>query len=144
MTTTATTPTAQDIADRYIALWIEPDPAARRRAIELAWAEGGVHLLQPPVEIRERAAELGFDDTVLEASGYDAIETRVARSYQEFVAAGEFTFRARGNATRLRNMLTFNWEMVPAAGGEALGSGLEVLVLDEEDRITADYMFPGA
>ncbi|MEU6234220.1 hypothetical protein [Kitasatospora sp. NPDC047058] len=134
--------TAQEIADRYIALWTEPDPALRRKAIELVWAEGGVHLLQPPAEIRDRAAELGFEDTVLEASGYDAIEARVARSYRDFVAPGEFTFRARDTAVRLRDCVRFTWEMVPVAGGEAVGSGTEVLLLDDEGRVTTDYMFP--
>ncbi|MFI6843702.1 hypothetical protein OG535_30270 [Kitasatospora sp. NBC_00085] len=139
-----TTLTAQEIADRYIALWTEPDPALRRKAIELVWAEGGVHVLQPPVEIRDRAAELGFEDTALEAAGYDAIETRVSRSHREFVAPGEFTFRARDTAVRLRDCLRFTWEMVPVDGGEPVGSGLEVLLLDDEDRVTTDYMFPGA
>ncbi|MGV9265908.1 hypothetical protein ACWDRR_14760 [Kitasatospora sp. NPDC003701] len=139
---TATT-TPQEIADRYIAAWIEPDPARRRRLIEAVWARDGVHVLQPPVEIRDRAAELGFPSPVLEARGHNAVEARVARSYREFVADGEHTFRARGAAVRLGDVLTFTWDMVPTGGGEALGSGVEFLVLDAEDRVTADYMFPG-
>ncbi|WP_406205993.1 hypothetical protein OH807_31940 [Kitasatospora sp. NBC_01560] len=140
----ATTATPQDIADRYVALWTEPDPALRRKAIERIWTEDGVHLIQPPEEIRDRAAALGFDDTVLEVSGYDAIETRVTRSHQEFIAPGEFTFRAGAAAVRLRNCLRFTWEMVPVGGGEPVGSGLEVLLLDEDGRVTVDYQFPGA
>ena len=31
--------------------------------------------------------------------------------------------------------------MVPADGGEAAGTGLEVLVLDKDGRITTDYQF---
>ncbi|MEV0534439.1 hypothetical protein [Kitasatospora sp. NPDC050463] len=151
-TTTTTTPqesamtgttTAQQIADRYIAVWIEPDPALRRRLIEAVWAPDGLHVLQPPEEIRDRAAELGFHSPTLEARGHNAVEARVARSYQEFVAAGEHTFRARDTAVRLGDVLRFTWEMVPTGGGEALGSGVEFLVLDAEDRVTADYMFPG-
>lgn len=34
--------------------------------------------------------------------------------------------------------------MVTIDGGEAAGGGLEFLVLDEDDRITTDYMFPEA
>ncbi|MFD1934951.1 MULTISPECIES: hypothetical protein [Nonomuraea] len=71
------------------------------------WAEDGEHVLQPPQEIRQVAAALGFDSSTLEARGYDAIETRVARSYERFVATGEFTFRARSDAVRLRDVVTF-------------------------------------
>jgi hypothetical protein len=64
----------QDLADRYVAQWTEPDPDERRKAIERLWTEDGAHILQPPVEIRQTAADLGFDHTTLEARGHDAIE----------------------------------------------------------------------
>lgn len=134
----------QDLAGRYIALWTEPDAELRRKAIEQLWAEDGAHILQPPVEIREVATGLGFDSTTLEACGYDALEVRVTRSYERFVGPGQYTFRPRDDAVRLHNVVKFAWEMVPADGGEAAGSGLEVLVLDGTGRIKTDYMFPGA
>jgi hypothetical protein len=133
----------RDLVGGYVALWNEPDAGLRRKAIEELWAEGGAHILQPPGEIREAAAGLGFDSPTLEAHGYEALEVRVARSYAEFVAPGQFVFRPCDNAVRLHDVVKFNWEMVPAAGGEAVGGGLEVLVLDENGRIAADYMFPG-
>ncbi|MFF2043821.1 hypothetical protein ACFVVX_25710 [Kitasatospora sp. NPDC058170] len=134
----------RDLAARYVALWTEPDQGLRRKAIEQLWAADGAHILQPPAEIREAAAGLGFENATLEARGHDALELRVARSYQEFVAGGEYTFRPAGDAVRLRDVVTFGWEMAPAAGGEAVGGGLEVLVLDGDGRIRSDYMFPGA
>ncbi|GIH75255.1 hypothetical protein [Planobispora longispora] len=133
---------AQDLAGRYVALWNEPDAGLRRKAVEELWAEDGSHVLQPPQEIREIAARLGFGSTTLEAHGHDAIEIRVARSYEEFVAPGEFVFRPQDDAVRLHDVVKFGWEMVPADGGEAVGGGMEVLVLDADGRIKADYMFP--
>lgn len=133
----------QELAAHYIALWNEPDVGQRRKAIEQLWAEDGAHILQPPVEIREVAAGLGFDSTALEANGYDALEVRVSRSYERFVGPGQYTFRPRANAVRLHNVVTFAWEMVSADGGEVAGSGLEVLVLDGNGRIKTDCMFPG-
>ncbi|TMR98320.1 hypothetical protein [Nonomuraea basaltis] len=133
----------QDLAGRYVALWCEPDLELRRKAIRELWAEGGVHVLQPPQEIREIAARLGFESTTLEARGHDAIEVRVARSYEEFVAPGEFTFTPRDDAVRLNDVVKFGWQMVPVGGGEAVGGGLEMLVLDEHGRIVTDYQFPG-
>ncbi|SNT61805.1 hypothetical protein SAMN05216276_108533 [Streptosporangium subroseum] len=133
---------AQDLAARYVALWNEPDAELRRKAIRELWAEGGSHVLQPPQEIREIAARLGFGSTTLEAHGYDALEVRVTHAYEEFVAPGQFVFQPRDNAVRLHNVVTFSWEMVPAGGGEVAGGGLETLVLDENGHIATDYMFP--
>lgn len=134
---------AQDLAVRYIALWTEPDPELRRKAIQELWSEDCSHILQPPAEIRERAAGLGFDTITLEAHGHDALEVRVMRSHAEFVAPGQYTFQARDNAARLHNVVKFAWEMVPADGGDAVGGGQEVLILDTDGRIKTDYMFPG-
>ncbi|MFF6994310.1 hypothetical protein ACFY93_05040 [Streptomyces sp. NPDC008313] len=134
----------QHLADRYIAQWTLSEAAERRAAIERLWAEDGIHILHPPAEIREIAAGLGFDHTTLEAQGYDAIETRVARSHESFVEKLGFTFRARADAVRLENVVKFRWETVSTEAGDVLGGGLDILVLDDDGRIKTDYMFPGA
>lgn len=134
---------AQDLADRYIAQWTEPDAARRRAAVERLWAADGTHVLQPPADIRESAAALGFGHTTLEARGHDAVEARVAASYERFTAEEGITFRAGRDAVRLRDLVTFGWQAVSATG-EVLSEGLEVVLLDESGRISADYMFPGA
>ncbi|GAA3771681.1 hypothetical protein GCM10022403_003700 [Streptomyces coacervatus] len=133
----------QDLADRYMAQWTEPDAAERRAAVERLWAADGTHVLQPPVEIRESAAGLGFRHPTLEAQGHDAIEIRVASSYERFVAKQGITFRARPDAMRLQGLVRFGWEAVSAESGEVVGGGSEILVLDDEGRIRTDYMFPG-
>lgn len=134
---------APELAARYIALWTEPDAARRRSTLEGLWAADGRHVLQPPQEIRDAAAALGFDHTTLEAHGYDAIETRVQRSYDEFVAPGRYTFRPAGDAVRLTDTVLFTWEMVELATGTVAGGGREVLVLTPDGQIATDYMFPG-
>jgi hypothetical protein len=53
-------PDADRLVERYVAVWTEPDPAARRKAIEQLWTEDGAHVLHPPVEIRDAAAALGL------------------------------------------------------------------------------------
>jgi hypothetical protein len=131
----------RELVRRYVAVWHEPDAELRRKAIQDLWAEDGTHILQPPREIRQAAAGLGFPFAALQACGHDALEVRVTRAYQEFVAPGTYTFRSRDNADRLGSIVKFNWEMVPAEGGEAAGAGLEILVLDEDGRIRADYQF---
>jgi hypothetical protein len=91
--------------------------------------------------MKAAAVQLGFGSATLEARGHDELEVRVARSYQDFVAPGKFTFRSRGNADRLDNVVKFNWEMVPVGGGDVAGVGLEVLVLGTDGRIETDYQF---
>jgi hypothetical protein len=131
----------RELVSRYVAVWNEPDPEQRRKAVHDLWTEDGAHILQPPQEIRKAAAGLVFPGTILEARGHHALEVRVTRAYEEFVAPGQFTFKPRDNADRLGNVVKFNWEMVPSGGGEAAGAGLEILFLDEDGRIKTDYQF---
>ncbi|GLW98832.1 hypothetical protein [Microtetraspora sp. NBRC 16547] len=130
----------KELVGRYVAVWNEPDAELRRKAIAELWTEDGVQILQPPQEIRETAAALGLTP-ILEARGHEALDVRVTRSYEEFIAPGEFFFRPRDNADRLADVVKFNWEMVPTGGGEPAGVGLEILVLGEDGRIRTDYQF---
>ena len=130
----------QGAADRYVAVWIEPDTERRRKTITQLWAEDGVHILEPPQEVRQTAATLGMTPT-LKARGHDALEIRVTRSYEQFIAPGEFMFRARDNAAGMDDVVKFNWEMVRISDVEVAGVGLEILVLDDDGRIRIDYQF---
>jgi hypothetical protein len=65
---------AAALAEKYIALWNEPDADRRRRMIAGLWTEEGRHILQPPQEIREIAARPGLAMTaILEARGHEEI-----------------------------------------------------------------------
>ena len=117
---------AQLLADRYAAVWNEPDQAARRRAIEELWAADGVHY------VKDR-----------EYRGHLALEERVRGAYDKNVRLAGNRFRATGNAQALREIVEFNWEMLPANGDRVIAVGLEVLVLDldNDGRILRDYQF---
>jgi hypothetical protein len=130
----------KELADRYVAVWIEPDAEQRRKAVRELWAGEGVHILEPPQVAREEAATLGMTPA-LKARGHDTLQVRVTRSYEQFVAAGEFTFRARDNAACLDDVVNLNWEMVRTSDREGPAVGLQVLVLDDEGRIRIDYQF---
>ncbi|GII88455.1 hypothetical protein Ssi03_64450 [Sphaerisporangium siamense] len=134
---------ARDLAARYVALWNEPDAGLRRAAIRELWAEDGAHILHPPQEAREAAARVGFAASTFEAHGYDELELRVTRAYEDFVAPGVYVFRPGPDVVRLRDVVKFTWEMAPAGGGDAAGGGVEFLVLGRDGRIKADYQFPG-
>jgi hypothetical protein len=128
------------LADRYVAVWNEPDTDTRRTAVRELWSADASHTLQPPQEIRDAAVALGVA-VDLEARGHDALEDRVTRSHDEFVAQGGFTFRPLGDAARLRDIVKLRWEMVPRNGGEVAATGLQILVLDDDGRIRLDYQF---
>ncbi|MEU4601778.1 hypothetical protein AB0F43_02245 [Kribbella sp. NPDC023972] len=131
---------AEELADRYAAVWNEPDADARSKAVAALWTEDGVHLLEPPEEAVKRAEELDVAAT-FEARGHAALVRRVARAYDEFVRPGEFEFRREGVVKVVRDMVKLRWVMVPAGGGEAVGGGTDVLLLAPDGRITADYQF---
>ena len=137
----ARTKAAEELADRYLALWNESDADRRRRMIGELWTEDGTHILQPPQEIRGIAARPGIGLTaILEARGYEEIEARVASAYEHWVGSEGLSFRGRDDAERLGDVVKFHWEAVDK-DGEAFGVGLNFLVLAADGRIERDYTF---
>jgi hypothetical protein len=132
---------ANDLAERYVAMWNEEDPEARHAAVAELWAADGAQILQPPQEILDQAARIGFINPVLEARGHHELEARVTRSYEEFIAPGEFRFRGRDGVTQIGDVVKFEWEMVRVGDGEPVGAGLEFMILDPHGRIRLDYQF---
>jgi hypothetical protein len=130
----------QVLTDRYVAVWNEPDATRRRAAVRELWTEDASHVLQAPQDVRRTAGDLGFGEAVFEARGHAELERRVARAHEEFVAPGTFTFRSRGNAERLRDVVKFTWEMV-SGNGDVAGVGLEVFLLAPDGRVRTDYQF---
>ena len=87
---------AAELAEKYLALWNEPDADRRRRMIAELWTEDGRHFLQPPQEIRGIAAQPGLAMTaILEARGYEQIEARAASVYEHWVGSEGLSFRGR-------------------------------------------------
>jgi len=135
------TKAAGELADRYLALWNEPDADRRRRMIAELWTEDGRHFLQPPQEIRAIAAQPGIGMTaILEARGYEEIAARAASSYGHWIGSEGFSFRGRDDADQLGDVVKFHWEAVNK-DGEVSGVGLNFLVLAADGRIERDYVF---
>ena len=135
------TNTAAELADRYIALWNEPDADRRRRTIADLWTQDARHFVQPPQEIRAIAAQPGIGLTaILEARGREEIEARVASAYEHWVGSEGLSFRRRDDAEQLGDVLKFHWEALDK-DGELFAVGLHVLVLAADGRIERDYTF---
>jgi hypothetical protein len=132
---------AAELAEKYVALWNEPDADRRRRAIAELWAEDGRHILQPPQEIRAIAAQPGIAmAAILEAHGYDEIEARAASAYEHWVGSEGLSFRGRDDADRLGDIVKLHWEAI-AKEGSVVAVGLSFLVVAADGRIKRDYTF---
>jgi hypothetical protein len=132
---------AAELAERYVALWNEPDADRRRRMIAKLWTEDGRHILQPPQEIRGIAAQPGIAMTaILMAQGYEEIEARAASAYEHWVGSEGLSFRGRDDADRLGDVVKLHWEAV-AKDGTVFAVGLSFLVLAADGRIERDYTF---
>ena len=131
-----------DFTSRWFALWTEADPHARARQVVDLWAPAGAQVLvDPPQAMREAATELAFPVPRLEVRGHDEIDRRVAQAYAMFVEPGEYTFKAIGDGAVLLApaLLGLAWDMVSVADGTVVGSGYDVLVLDDDGRILVDH-----
>ena len=132
---------AEQLADRYMALWNEPDADPRRRMIAELWTEDGSQILQPPQEMRQIAASPGIGlAATLEAWGHSELQARATTSYEHWVGSEGLNFRARDDVQRLGDVVKFHWEAVADAGSTA-AVGLNVLVLAADGRVQRSYTF---
>ena len=114
----------EDIARRYVHIWNETDPATRHAAVARLWTENGAHY------VRAR-----------EVHGHADLEIRVATSHQTNVAERNYRFELAGDVEHLRDLVKFNWRMVPQGGGSVAATGSIVLLLADDGRVRTDYQF---
>lgn len=114
----------QQLAQCYAALWNEPDPMRRKASIAQLWTADGRHFVKTQA-----------------VCGHEALERRVQVSHEKNVRDAGCLFRISGAAQQLPGVVTFHWQMVVAATGEVMATGLEFLALDAEGLIVTDYQF---
>jgi len=131
-----------NLTRRWFALWTEADPHARARQVADLWATNGAQILvDGPQAMRDAVTELAFPVPHLEVRGHDEIDRRVTRAYEMFVEPGQHTFSPRGGDAVLLapTLVGLAWDMVTVADGAVIGSGYDVLVLDDDGRILLDH-----
>jgi hypothetical protein len=111
------------LIDRYVAVWNEADPPARRRRIAAVWAPDGTTCHR-----------------LLDAHGYEAIESRVAGSWDRWLCDGRYVFRAVSVVSHHR-AIKLNFAMLATESGRVEANGLSYLLVDEDGRIVHDYQF---
>lgn len=128
MNTPITSDQASALADAFVALWNEPDPAARAANIAANWAPHALH------RVGERRVR-----------GADELLARVGAAHDRNVReAGHRFARQPGvqvlDALVLDALVLVPWAMV-AADGRVAATGLDVLQCDPRGRIVSDHQF---
>jgi SnoaL-like domain len=121
MTETGELTTGQ-IADRYLAVWSEPDPAARRAAVAALWAPDGVEFIDGGIQFR----------------GHDGLDTRVREAYEQFVATGAYALTSAGDVARHDDIVTFTVQLT-TPDGEAAWQARIFLLVGRDGLIREDY-----
>src|SRR5262249_44886305 len=114
---------ATEIVRNYVAVWNEADPEVRCRRIEAVWVPDGTSCYR-----------------LLGARDYDAIENRVAGSWDKWLRDGKYVFRSKATVCH-HDVVKSAWQMVSVPGGRVEANGLSFLVLDPEGRIRHDFQF---
>ena len=115
---------AQQLADRYVAVWNVTGAERRRQSIADLWTPEGEHYAG-----------------AREVRGYAGLEERIRGSHEKNVRDGGYRFRAVKDAQALRDVVAFHWEMMPARGEKVAASGFIFLLVDGRGRIRVDYQF---
>ena len=96
---------------RYLAIWNETDPAARRAAVDEVCAPDATYV-----------------DPIGTAEGPDAIDAYVAATQQQFPG---MRFRLGSDVDAHHNIARFTWELGPE-GEEAIVVGFDVVVFADD------------
>lgn len=120
MTQIAQQGTAQ-IAERYLAVWSEPDPESRRAAIAGLWAPDGAEFVEGT-----------------QFRGHEELAGRITAAYQEFVGSGRYAVTTASDVSRHDDIITLTIQLT-APGGEIAWAARVFLLLDGGELIREDY-----
>jgi SnoaL-like domain len=111
----------QEIIERYIAAWNETDAAARRALVGSLWAADG-----------------SYTDPLADVRGPEEIAGLMGAAQQQFPG---LVFTLGGPVDANHNQARFTWHLGPAAGGEPVVIGFDVVVLDAAGQIASVHGF---
>jgi hypothetical protein len=129
---------ARDLAERYVAIWNEPNAARRRNAVNALWTRDALHILQPPEAVREVAATLHVTSTFQACAHRELEEGWRVRTRSS--SRRDISLSGRRTTQPASEVVKFGWEMV-ASSGEVAAVGLEFVILDADGRIRIDCQF---
>ncbi len=107
---------AATIADRYIALWNETDPARRRALLAASWTE-----------------DARYVDPLMQGEGHAQIDALIDAVHGRFPG---HRFTLHGTPEGHNGRLRFTWTL-GAAGAPAIAQGTDFAVLAADGRLTS-------
>jgi hypothetical protein len=114
---------SNDLVDRYVAMWNQPDPTIRRAQIAQLWSRKGTLIRENSVSV-----------------GHAAIETASTRVFDAHVRKGRVA-SSTNNTHAHHDLVKFGWKLASSDDGVASAACSDLLVLDEDGRICFDYQF---
>jgi hypothetical protein len=115
-----------DLVKNYFQLWATTDDEQRHQLVSTVFAPAAAQYVTP-------------GDLTLQGSA--AIEANIARVNRENIQTAGLHFR-QGATRSNHNSVQVEWEVVDSAG-HTKGTGRDFLLLDNNGRVTAPYMFRG-
>ncbi|MFL6072561.1 MAG: nuclear transport factor 2 family protein [Mycobacteriales bacterium] len=110
----------EELVRRYVAVWSEPDPDARRESVAALWADGGVEFVEGA-----------------QFRGHAELSERVAHAYEAFVGSGRYAVTSGDDVTTHGDIVTFTVQLT--AAGEVDWAARVFLVVGDDGRIREDY-----
>jgi hypothetical protein len=105
---------------RYVGVWSEPDPAARREAVSGLWTPDGVEFVEGA-----------------RFSGHEELIERIAEAYVAFVGSGKYVVTCADDVTVHDDLITFTVQLT--AGNTIAWAARVFLLLDPTGLIREDY-----
>jgi hypothetical protein len=97
-----------NIIDRYLAIWNEPDPKTRERAIAEVWSE-----------------DCSYTDPLAAVEGRAGVAAVIAGAREQFPG---FTFARYGDIDSHHDTARFRWSLTPDGSDEPAVIGFDVAV----------------
>ena len=101
---------AAKIADRYITVWNETDPARRLALLAESWAENATYV-----------------DPVMSGEGREQIGALIAAVHERFPG---FRFKLEGRADGYHDRIRFSWTLGPEAEADLI-KGTDFVVIED-------------
>ena len=114
---TATTTDLTALADRYIAIWNERDPDARRQLIDQTWTQDAHYL-----------------DPLLTGEGAAGIDAMTAGLQAQFPG---LQFRRTGEVDAHHNRIRFTWDAVDGDSREPAIAGVDFGVVTDDGKLAS-------
>ena len=120
----ATATAIEQLVDRYLAVWNETDPDARRALIARTWTEDGSYL-----------------DPLLEGEGHDGIDAAIGGAQPQFP---DLRFRRTSDVDAHHDVVRFSWALGPEDSPALAGVDFGVVAVGLFRSITGFFDFmPG-